>query len=122
MRYRRTVSATLLPAMLLHIAACTKTVWVSPEDIRPQDENVRAIITAAVDTVHFDSDPSWGRVQNDSLFGYVDQQTFQIDLQQISAARVKRTDVLKTISLVYLTIGAVLITVGIAMGGAFTYP
>lgn len=37
MQYRRIIFAVLLPVMVLRSSGCTKTVWVVPEQLQPEE-------------------------------------------------------------------------------------
>jgi hypothetical protein len=43
MRYRRIISAVLVPVMLVQFTACTKWTWVGPAKLRPEEGKVKAV-------------------------------------------------------------------------------
>jgi hypothetical protein len=115
MSYHRVVSVVLMPATLLYLSGCASARWVGHDKIRPEGETVEKIVTVDGDSVTFSWHKGWGTTRSDSVFGYVNQQPYEIELVDVSAARVKRTDAGKTILLSVFLLGlAAAAAVGIA--------
>jgi hypothetical protein len=116
MSYRRVVSVVLMPATLVYLSGCVSARWVGHDKIRPEGETVEKIVTVDGDSVTFSWHEGWGKTRSDTAFGYVNQQPFQIELVDVQAARVKRTDAGRTALLTVFILGlAAAAAIGVAV-------
>ncbi len=115
MTYRRIVSAALVPVMFLQFSGCTRSVWVMPEDVGPEESGLKAVVTTESDTVAFDVGRGFAR--NDTIRGFVDRQPYQVAFDAVRAVRVNRTDELGSAALIFLSLAIVggVIAISVAM-------
>jgi len=106
MRYRRTISVLLLPTTMISLTGCIASRWVGPDDMRLEGREIEAIVTADGDSLTFDR-KEWATVKRNTLVGYMDEQPYQVELNQVSAALVRYTHAPSTIVLTVFVLGAI---------------
>jgi hypothetical protein len=99
MSYRRVICAVLLPATLLLFAGCTKTAWVGPGELRPEDAGkLKGVVTAEGRKVSME--PEEATIQGDTLYADVSGEALRFALDDLAQVGVKRSDTLATVGLV----------------------
>ncbi len=108
MRYRRVISALLIPVMLAQFTGCTKWTWVGPAKLQPEESKVRAVeyIDARV-ADHYEAQPRSGvrhimtayffdeppaALERDTLYVALPDGPYPLALGQIERVEVKRAD------------------------------
>lgn len=107
MSYRHAISAVLLPVTLLHLSGCVTSKWVTHDDIHPNRDTVEKIVMVDGDSLTFNWRKGWGKAGEQAVIGYVDQRPVRIELADVSAARVKRTDAIGTVAMVLAATAAI---------------
>ncbi len=108
--FKRAVSAVLIPVMLIQLSGCMKTVWIGPEEIRPAKDDIKSVRTVEGERVNFDSEPQ-PAVEGDTIYASVADQPYQIALDQIESARVRRANVGQTLFVAGAIVSAAVIAV-----------
>ena len=103
MTCRRVVSAMLIPATLLLFTGCTKTVWVGPEELRPQ-EKLKGVVTA--DGREVSLEPEAASVRGDTLYADVGGESVRFALDEVERVGVQRPNPAATTVVV---VGALLV-------------
>ena len=119
---RRAISTVLLPVMLMQLSGCTKTVWVGPDEIRPERDKIKAVRTIDGEKVSFDARPQ-PAVEGDTIYASVGDQPYQVAIARIESASVKRANVAGQVVTSVLLIGLVLtVTTGIMVFASWEGP
>lgn len=115
MSYRRVISAALLPATFLLFTGCTKTAWVGPTELRPEDaRKLKGVVTADGQTIGMQ--PEEATIQGDTLYAEVNGEVLRFALDDLAKVGVKRSDTLATVGLVLgITAAAAAVAYGVLM-------
>jgi hypothetical protein len=115
MRYRRIISALLIPVMLAQFTGCTKWTWVGPAKLQPEESTVRAIeyLDARV-ADHYEEQPRTGvrhtvtayfydeppaALERDTLYVALPDGPYALALGQVERVEVRRPDNEKNINI-----------------------
>lgn len=93
MSIRRVVSAVLIPATLLLFTGCTKTVWIGPEEFRPEHK-LRGVVTADGQEVKLDR----VTVRGDTIYAYAGADAFRFTLNEVERVGVQRPNPAATVA------------------------
>jgi hypothetical protein len=108
MPYRRMISAVLVPVMLLQFSGCTKTVWVIPEQLRPED-NVGVVVTGDGHEIRLDR----ARLRGDTIYTSSGEAGLRFAVDEVRGVGVQRPDPAATLLLVMSAACAALAVVGL---------
>jgi len=96
MRYRRTISALLLPVTLLQLTGCTHKVWIGPEKLHPEGEYIHGVQTILGEQVLFDK-PKTVKRGNTVIAGRVDEELRRYSIEDVEQVRVQRGNTSATV-------------------------
>ena len=130
MRYRRPVSAVLVPVMLAQFAGCTKLTWVGPDELRPEEGKVAAVELVPEDrwefsahegvsyNITFDAGPA-ATISQDTMHVVLGGVDYPIALAQVEQAQVRRVDTGKiVVAVTWLALFAGIVALAVWAGGS----
>lgn len=111
MLYGKTISVMLLPATLYLLTGCSSTYFVPTDELKPEGEVVRGVLTLKGEDVSFDERAV---VESDTIAAQVDGKPYLVTLGQVEQVKVQRGDSGKTVALVVVVVATVAAVVGLA--------
>lgn len=132
MRYRRVVSALLIPIMSAQFAGCTKWAWVGPSKLQPEESTVRAVeyidaraadqyeeqpragVRHTVTAYFYDEPPA--ALGGDTLYVTLPDGPYPFALGQVERVEVRRPDNEKNLNIA-ISVLAIGILVALAASG-----
>ena len=113
MSYRRVICAVLVPAMLLLFTGCTKTAWVGPTELRPEDaRKLKGVVTADGRKVGLEPEAT---IRGDTLYAELNGEALRFALDDLAKVGVERSNPLATVGLVLgITAAAAAVVLAVA--------
>jgi hypothetical protein len=93
MPYRRMISAVLVSVMMLQIAGCSKTVWVGPRELQPE-QRITSVVTD--DGRVYELDPWVASLRGDTIYADSGDDALRFGVDEVRGVGVQRTDWPKT--------------------------
>ena len=111
MQGRRVISTVLIPATLLLFTGCTKTVWVGPEELRPE-QRLKGVVTADGQIVELD--PWAATLRGDTIYADTGEDALRFALDEVSGVGVERENTVATVAVIVGVALALVWAIGLA--------
>ncbi len=107
MRYRRIITAVLVPATLVLFTGCTQTVWVGRTELQP-GQKLKGLVTTGGQEVKLDS--SAATFRGDTIYADAGEDALRFPLNEVDRVGVQRFNPSATVALL-LGVGLVAVVV-----------
>lgn len=96
MQKRRIIPALLIPPILLLFSGCTKTAWIHPEKLQPE-QKIRGVVTADGQQVAFNAKEA--RLRGDTIYAQAHEDGLRFALEDLQSVGIRRDNTLATLAL-----------------------